>query len=80
LIGLPARIISSTHESHVGVKGSIIMESRNMIVIKTDNSSVKRIPKNSVVLEVTIPDNGKVKIDGVKIVGRPENRIKKRKI
>lgn len=51
-----------------------------MIVIKTDNSSVKRIPKNSVVLEVTIPDNGKVKIDGVKIVGRPENRIKKRKI
>jgi RNase P/RNase MRP subunit p29 len=47
-----------------------------MIDIAVGNSSFKRVPKKSVTLELSIPNNGKVRIDGTEIVGRPENRIK----
>lgn len=76
LIGLHAKIISSKHEGYMNLEGPIIMESRNMITIATGNSSIKRIPKKSVILELSIPNTGKIRIDGTEIVGRPENRIK----
>jgi len=50
-----------------------------MIILATKNSSLKRIPKRSVVLELSIPEKGKIQIDGVEIVGRPENRLKKKR-
>ena len=52
------------------------MESRNTIDISTGNASSKRIPKKSVILELSVPNAGKIRIDGREIVGRPENRIK----
>lgn len=52
------------------------MESRNMIDIETENSSFKRIPKKSVTLELSIPDDGRIRFDGMEIVGRPEDRVK----
>jgi RNase P/RNase MRP subunit p29 len=53
-----------------------MMESRNTIDISTGSTSLKRIPKKSVILELSVPDSGKIRIDGMEIVGRPENRIK----
>lgn len=76
LIGLHAKVVSSRHKGYVNIEGPIVMESRNMIDIAVDDSSVKKLPKRSVTLELSIPDNGKVRIDGIEIVGRPENRIK----
>lgn len=76
MIGLYAKIVWSKHEGYLDIEGPIIMESRNMIVLATGNSSLKRIPKRSVILELSIPDNGRIRIDGADIVGRPENRIK----
>jgi len=63
----------------VNIEGPIITESRNMIGITVGNSSLKRVPKKSVILELSIPDNGNIRIDGSDIVGRPENRIKMRR-
>ena len=79
LIGLHAKVVSSTHEGYVNIEGPIITESRNMIGITVGNSSLKRVPKKSVILELSIPDNGNIRIDGSDIVGRPENRIKMRR-
>jgi RNase P/RNase MRP subunit p29 len=47
-----------------------------MIDIETENSSFKRIPKKSVTLELSIPDDGRIRFDGMEIVGRPEDRVK----
>lgn len=55
------------------------MESRNMIVLQRRGPTQVRIPKRSVILEISTPDNQKVRILGSEIVGRPENRIKMKK-
>jgi ribonuclease P protein subunit POP4 len=61
------------------MEGTILMESRNMIVLGTGGPNPIRIPKRSVTLEISIPDDQKVRIDGNEIIGRPENRIKMKK-
>jgi RNase P/RNase MRP subunit p29 len=76
LIGLHAKVIQSTCVEYIGVQGIILMESRNMITIKREGSTPIRIPKRTVVLELITPDNSRVRIDGIRILGRPENRIK----
>jgi RNase P/RNase MRP subunit p29 len=50
-----------------------------MLTIATKDSALKRIPKRSVVLELSIPENGKIQIPGANMVGRPENRVKKKR-
>jgi RNase P/RNase MRP subunit p29 len=47
-----------------------------MIDIDVGNSTLKRVPKKSAVIEFSIPDGGKVRLNGIEILGRPENRIK----
>jgi ribonuclease P protein subunit POP4 len=79
LIGLHAKIIRSTHKGYMGIEGPIVRETRNTIALSTGKTSLSTIPKSSVVLELTIPGNLKVRIDGSEIIGRPENRIKMKK-
>jgi RNase P/RNase MRP subunit p29 len=50
-----------------------------MIVLGTGGPNPISIPKRSVTLEISIPDNQKVRIEGNEIIGRPENRIKMKK-
>jgi ribonuclease P protein subunit POP4 len=78
-MGLFARVVQSSDKNCLGIEGIIVNESRNMIVLATKDSVLKKIPKRSVVLELSIPENGKIQIAGVEIVGRPENRIKKKR-
>lgn len=77
LIGLNARVVKSVHPNYVGIKGRVIDETRNTLVIQYDNER-KIVAKNAVILYFTMPDGTVVEIDGKAIVGRPENRIKKR--
>jgi ribonuclease P protein subunit POP4 len=78
-MGLSAKVVWSSNKHDVGIEGLIVMESRNTIVLETKSQAMKRIPKKSVVLELSIPEYGKIQIAGADIVGRPENRIKKRR-
>jgi len=75
-IGLQARIVMSTHPPLVGVHGKIIDETKNMLILRTPNG-YKKIPKTTSVFLITFPDGKEVKVDGIKIVGRPEDRIRK---
>ena len=52
------------------------MESRNMIDIDVGNSTLKRVPKKSAIIEFQTADGSKVRLNGIEILGRPENRIK----
>jgi ribonuclease P protein subunit POP4 len=74
-----AKVVRSTDKNLLGIEGFIVNESRNMITLATKDSTLKRISKRSVVFELSVPETGKIQIVGVRIVGRPENRIKKRK-
>jgi ribonuclease P protein subunit POP4 len=77
LIGLNARVVKSVHPNYVGIAGRVIDETRNTLVIQYENER-KIVAKNAIVLYLTMPDGTVVEIDGKAIVGRPENRIKKR--
>ncbi|MEM2897149.1 MAG: ribonuclease P protein component 1 [Candidatus Bathyarchaeia archaeon] len=77
LIGLEARIKSGNNKQLVGIKGKIMDETKNTIILLKDGKP-KRIPKNVVVLEVKLPDGSIVEIDGKVLVSRPEDRLKSR--
>jgi len=76
-IGLTAKVVKSTNPSYVGVKGKVIDETRNTLVIRHQNED-KVVVKNVAVFHLTLPDGTVVEVDGNVIVGRPENRVKKR--
>ncbi|MHC1605368.1 MAG: ribonuclease P component 1 family protein [Candidatus Methanofastidiosia archaeon] len=73
LVGKKATVIRSTNPFYMGIEGTIVDETANMIEIEDKKGKVRRIIKKNVIIEI----DGK-QIDGVKLVGRPENRIKNR--
>ncbi|MAG78085.1 ribonuclease P protein component 1 [archaeon] len=75
LIGLEAEIITSNNEDLVGLKGKIVDETRNLIVLETKKGE-KKILKKEATFKIKIQDE-EVRVDGNVLVGRPEERIKK---
>lgn len=71
LIGLFVEVVEAKNKALIGIKGKVVDETRNMLMV--DN---KKLIKDEVVLEVQYHDQ-KIKVDGKKLVGRPEDRIKK---
>jgi len=77
LISLSLRIAKSTDPSQKGLKGKVIDESYNTLKIETGKGE-KLIPKKNCIFIFTLPNKTKVQVDGSLIVGRPEDRIKKK--
>ncbi len=75
LIGLGVEVVKSTDPGKIGIKGTVTGESKQVLVIHTGTAE-KKIPKKECTFRFAL---GKEKIDvrGEKLVGRPEERIKK---
>jgi len=76
-IGLKAKVVRSTHPGYVGITGRVIDETRNTLVIRHKNKD-KAIVKNVAVFHFVLPDGTVVEVEGNAIIGRPEDRLKKR--
>tara|TARA_Y100000310_G_C20556192_1_gene750622 strand:- start:115 stop:414 length:300 start_codon:yes stop_codon:yes gene_type:complete len=76
IIGLPMEIVNSTDANKVGVKGMIVDETKNTIVLDT-LSGEKVLPKQETVLSITLGKETIV-VDGKAIQFRPEDRTKKK--
>jgi ribonuclease P protein subunit POP4 len=76
-IGLVAKIAKSSNSSLVKMKGKVINETRNTFMIFHDGKQ-KIIPKDASVFHFTMQDGTVVAIDGKLLLGRPEDRVKKR--
>jgi len=76
-IGLNAKVVRSTHPNYVGIAGKVIDETRNTLLILHKNER-KTVVKEVAVFHFTMPDGTVLEIDGKAIIGRPENRVKKR--
>lgn len=76
-IGLNAKVVRSTHPDYVGITGKIINETRNTLVIQHKTKD-RIIVKNTAVFHFTLQDGTIVEIEGNAIIGRPEDRLKKR--
>lgn len=89
LIGLKTKVAASTDPSLEGVSGTVVDESYNMLVMecrplpkrKAKEAAKKRtksVSKRDSVFIFALPNRVKVKIEGRLLVGRPEDRIKKK--
>jgi len=77
LIGLDCIVVCSSNKQLIGMKGKIIDETKNMLIIETERGKINKIPKDICTFQF---DLGKKKmiVKGLKLVGKPEDRIKRR--
>ena len=71
LVGLSIKISGSLNKELVGLSGKVILETKNMIIIETENGR-KSIPKSLCKFET---NDGKILIDGEKLVKRSHERL-----
>ncbi|MFQ5887957.1 MAG: ribonuclease P protein component 1, partial [Candidatus Hydrothermarchaeales archaeon] len=76
LIGLETEVVDSTNHFLVGLKGTVVDETRNIIVLD-DGKKERKIPKSEAKFLFKLP-TALVEVQGRLLVGRPEDRIKKR--
>jgi ribonuclease P protein subunit POP4 len=76
-IGLEAKVVKSSNPHTIGIKGKVVDETRNTLAILHDGKR-KVVVKETSVFEFVLPDETVVEIEGKVILGRPEDRIKKR--
>jgi ribonuclease P protein subunit POP4 len=75
LIGLKAIVTRSSNPLLVGARGRIVDETRNTVRLST-KKGVKVIPKGVAVFRFDLSDGSAVEVEGARLVGRPENRMK----
>jgi len=78
LISLPVTIAKSTDPTQRGLRGRVIDETYNTLKIETKDGKEKTIPKKNCIFIFTLPDKTKIQVDGLLLVGRPEDRVKKK--
>jgi ribonuclease P protein subunit POP4 len=76
-IGLKAKVVESTNADNVGISGTVVDETRNTLLIRQKDAD-KMVVKGSSVFHFTMPDGTIVEVDGKIILGRPEDRLKKK--
>ncbi len=76
-IGLQVEIANSSQEELVGLKGTVIDETKNLIVIRKEDGREVKIPKVSSTFRFTLDSGEKVDVLGKKIAFRPHERPKK---
>jgi ribonuclease P protein subunit POP4 len=73
LIGLWVRVADSSNPRQIGIEGTIVDESKNMLVIMTREGQ-KRIQKRYGTFDLRLPDDTLVRVDGSTLVMQPEKR------
>lgn len=76
-IGTEAKVAKSKHSGYVGISGKIIDETRNTFILE-HNGKRKTIVKDAATFHFKFPDETTVEIDGKLLLGKPEDRLKKR--
>lgn len=77
LIGLRVKIAKSTDPTQKNLSGMVADETYNTLTVESSGKE-KKVVKSNCVFVFTLPSGTKVEVDGSVIVGRPEDRIKKK--
>ena len=76
-IGLNAKVVKSSNPSYMGISGKVVDETRKTLVIRQRHED-KVIVKEAAVFQFTLLDGTVIEVEGKIILGRPEDRMKKR--
>jgi len=77
LIGLDIEVVRDRNPSNVSIRGRVIDESRNTLLIQQGKKE-KRVAKQTAVFRFKLPDSTAVEVEGPALVGRPEDRVKRK--
>ena len=77
-IGLETKVVKSSNPDVVGITGKVFDETRNTFTISRNDGERKVVIKDTAVFEFVLPDRTVVEMDGKVMMGRPEDRLKKR--
>lgn len=77
LIGLEVEVTESTNRKNAGIRGRVVDESRNSLVIEKKGGKEAMLVKEGNVFVFSV-DGKRVRIEGELLVGRPEDRIRKK--
>ena len=77
LIGLEAKVSGSTNPNQIGINGTIVDETKNMLIIYSEGS-LKKVQKKGAAFNLLLPDETQIRVDGSVLVMQPEKRISMR--
>ncbi|MBA5941785.1 MAG: ribonuclease P protein subunit [Methanophagales archaeon] len=77
LIGLRITVVESSNRNLQGLEGTVVDETRNMLVIEDERKNLKKIPKAGNRFIFGLGGGVRASVKGTQIVSRPEDRIKK---
>lgn len=75
LIGLTTGVACSSNPEHLVIRGIIVDETKNTLLV-FDGVRKRMIPKDTAIFNFILPDKSTAEVDGKKIIGRPDERIK----
>lgn len=77
LVGLGATVVDAKNKSLVGISGRVVDETRNTLTLESKDHAAKKLLKEQVTLKFE-HDHDEVTVDGKTLLGRPEDRLKKK--
>ena len=77
LIGLRASVAKSRSLPHKGLRGMVVDETKNTIVLRGKDGVERAVPKKGSTFRFTLPGGKKADVDGSAIAFRPYDRPKK---
>jgi RNase P/RNase MRP subunit p29 len=77
LIGMQIEVLASLDKTLVKKCGIAIDETKNLLILRSENGRILKLPKSVVTLLVQEGKGKKqIQIDGRNLIGTPEERIK----
>ena len=76
-IGLKIKISESSQTSLKNISGKIIFETKNMLIVRSLNNGIKKIPKKIILQCILYLPSTVCFIKGNQLIGRPEDRVLK---
>lgn len=76
-IGLEIEVSNCSQRELVGLKGTVVDETKNLIVIEKADGKEVKVPKASSTFRFTLDNGEKVEVEGKRIAFRPHERPKK---
>jgi ribonuclease P protein subunit POP4 len=74
LVGLRVRVVESTNSSLTGITGTVVIETKNTMTIRSGNNTKQIAKAIAKKIEVTTPA-GACFISGSSLIARPEDRV-----
>ncbi len=75
LVGLEVEVVEHPDSTLKGLKGKVVLETKNFLFVD-DGTSIKKVQKLGY-LKFVLPKEKEVLVDASKLLGRPEDRLKR---